>query len=337
MNRGLAWVFIGGIVGAGFASGEEIWLFFGRYGSFGFLGIVLSGFMLGAFGGAILSWAAKERTRDHRGLFERLMGKRTALFADIVLSCFLFIIVAVMEAAGGEIGRQFSPASGNLFYIYLIILAGLRLWRTGGIVAINSILVPVLLLLLLLISAASFKLPAAADPLPKPALPWWLAAFFYASYNLLLVFSALVGLAEKLDSLKAGRSTSFFASFILSSLNCIVLAAILRQPQSNLPILALANSLGSAFRLCYIVTLFCAVFTSLLAAVWGLGKRLENIIPELWGELVILILAWPVSQFGFAKIVAGCYPLFGSLGFLLLILLWAGSVRKNRVALLWVK
>ncbi len=152
-----------------------------------------------------------------------------------------------------------------------------------------------------------------------------------------MVFSALVGLADKLDSLKAGRSTSFFASFILSSLNCIVLAAILRQPQSNLPILALANSLGSAFRLSYIVTLFCAVFTSLLAAVWGLGKRLENIIPELWGELVILILAWPVSQFGFAKIVAGCYPLFGSLGFLLLILLWAGSVRKNRVALLWVK
>ena len=214
MNRGLAWVFIGGIVGAGFASGEEIWLFFGRYGSFGFLGIVLSGFMLGAFGGAILSWAAKERTRDHRGLFERLMGKRTALFADIVLSCFLFIIVAVMEAAGGEIGRQFSPASGNLFIFFMIILAGLCLWRPGGIVAINSILVPVLLLLLLLISAASFKLPAAADPLQNLLFPGgWLPSFMLPTISCWSSLPWLVWQKSWTPSKRGGARASLQVSF----------------------------------------------------------------------------------------------------------------------------
>lgn len=338
-QNGVAFVFIGGVVGAGFATGQEIWLFFGRYGKAGTFGILLSGLMLGFFGGAILGWAVKERTGEHRGLFINLLGTRTGFWADLMLSSFLFIIVAVMEAAWGEVGKQFFNISTNWGVLTCIVLAVLCLWQRKGIILISSLLVPLLICLLLLISIASFWLPAPKPIHPlQPALPWWLAAFFYASYNLLLVFSALCGLGPELTSLREGKDSSWLASGILTILNLIILAAMARQGgEGQLPVLALAKQLGPVFQWAYLLALSFAIFTSLLAATWGLGRRLARKLPEIIAEVLLLTLAWPLSQFGFAQIVASCYPLFGSLGFLLLILLWCGSFKRNHVALLWIK
>lgn len=336
---GVVFVFIGGVVGAGFATGQELWLFFGRYGSVGILGILLSGLMLGAFGAEILGWATKERTAEHGSLFSRLLGKRMGLGADLMLSCFLFVVVAVMEAAGGEVGKQFFRLPVNWGIFVLILLASLSLWQKNGIIRASSLLVPLLITLMLLISLASFTLPSQRAALPlDPPLPWWLAAFFYASYNLLLVFSALCALAPNLLSLREGKLSSWLASGILTCLNLVLFAALSRQGGAGqLPILSLARRLGPLFGWAYLLALFFAIFTSLLAATWGMGRRLSGKLPEPVVEVLILILAWPLSRFGFAKIVASCYPLFGSFGFLLLLLLWSGSVKRNRVALLWIK
>ena len=38
----VVFVVIGTIIGAGFASGQEIWLFFNQYGNWGAVGIILS-------------------------------------------------------------------------------------------------------------------------------------------------------------------------------------------------------------------------------------------------------------------------------------------------------
>ena len=198
-------MFIGGIVGWLCIRGRNL-AFFGRYGSFGFWDRTFR-----LYAGR---WRSHPQLGSQRadtgsqGLFERPMGKRTALLADIVLSCFLFIIVAVMEAGGGEIGRQFSSFRESLHFLYdhssrALSVAARRdrgYQQHIGASAFAALLID---------QRCQLQAASAADPLPKPALPWWLAAFFYASYNLLLVFSALVGLAEKLDSLKAGRSTSF--------------------------------------------------------------------------------------------------------------------------------
>jgi uncharacterized membrane protein YkvI len=335
---GIAFVFIGGVVGAGFATGQELWLFFGRYQSAGYIGILLSGLMLGAFGGAILGWAQQERSGEHRGLLSNLLGSKTAAIADLVLSSFLFIIVAVMEAAWGEVGWQYFRIPPIFGAIFCIILTALCLWQKKGIILISSILVPLLIALMILIGIGGLILPSQIVASgPKPALPWWLAAFFYASYNLLLVFSALCGLGPELASLEEGKQASWLAGSILTLLNLVILLALSRQAETgSLPVLALAKRLGPIFQWGYLLALFLAIFTSILAATWGLGRRLARKMPQQLAELLLLTAAWPLSRFGFAKIVASFYPLFGSLGFLLLLLLWCGS-KRNRVALLWVK
>ena len=38
----VVFVIIGTMIGAGFASGQEIWIFFNRYGNLGILGLILS-------------------------------------------------------------------------------------------------------------------------------------------------------------------------------------------------------------------------------------------------------------------------------------------------------
>ena len=42
----VVFVIIGTLIGAGFASGKEVYIFFNKYGSLGLLGVVLSGIFI---------------------------------------------------------------------------------------------------------------------------------------------------------------------------------------------------------------------------------------------------------------------------------------------------
>ena len=53
----VAMTYIGAVVGAGFASGQELWQFFARWGFSGWLGILLAGLLFALAGGNL--WLAK--------------------------------------------------------------------------------------------------------------------------------------------------------------------------------------------------------------------------------------------------------------------------------------
>ena len=55
----IAAVYVGTVVGAGFATGKEIVEFFSRFGFFGFLSILMSGYLLIVLGSKLMRMAAR--------------------------------------------------------------------------------------------------------------------------------------------------------------------------------------------------------------------------------------------------------------------------------------
>ena len=81
----IAAVYVGTVVGAGFATGREIVEFFSRFGIFGLIGIFMSGYMLIYMGSKLMRIAAAIGARSYEEMNEHLFGKFFGKLINIVM------------------------------------------------------------------------------------------------------------------------------------------------------------------------------------------------------------------------------------------------------------
>src|SRR6476660_2290883 len=71
----IAAVYVGTVVGAGFATGKEIVEFFSRFGFFGFISILMSGYLFIVLGSKLMRMAAHIDAKSYQEFNEYLFGK----------------------------------------------------------------------------------------------------------------------------------------------------------------------------------------------------------------------------------------------------------------------
>ena len=99
-------MYVGVIVGAGFASGRETWQFFGIFGKDGFFGSLLAGlaFALLAF---MIGFLAVELDTDDMGkIISVVNNKKISEIIGYMMAAFLFTTIISMTAAGGSFLHQ---------------------------------------------------------------------------------------------------------------------------------------------------------------------------------------------------------------------------------------
>ena len=86
-------VIIGTIIGAGFASGKEIYIFFGQYGKLGILGIIISTIITSLIIYKVLKIVNKEEINNYMDILKTVNPKysRINTLVQIIVNCFLFI------------------------------------------------------------------------------------------------------------------------------------------------------------------------------------------------------------------------------------------------------
>ncbi len=97
-----AYSFVAAVIGAGFASGQEILSFFTVYGKWGALGIALAAFVFGWFAYFVLEACRSEGTDDYNELLGRIMSERMMRLSGVITFIFLLCSFAVMTACFGE-------------------------------------------------------------------------------------------------------------------------------------------------------------------------------------------------------------------------------------------
>lgn len=300
---GLGLTYVGTVIGAGYASGQEIWQFFSRHGEAGAFGLLLAGTLFGLVG-----YFALEAGRTRFAGFQPFLGAAYgggARWLDMAVGLFLAAGVGVVTAGGGAAIHQLVgvPVAVGGVLILGLVLATAR-GGASAVIRANSILVPVLMALIA--ATAVFSPPAARTTAVADAAGWWLSAFLYASYNLFTAATVLIGLGRRLPDRRSSAMGAGLGAVVLTATALLEHRALVGMGSVGaLPMLDAAQALHPGLGLAYTVCLLLALYTTGIGEAWALLERYgPRVLAGLWG--CALFLLWP-----FAALVGTVYPFLG--------------------------
>lgn len=335
-KRNLGWqigaAYIGTIIGAGFASGQEIMQFFTRYGYIGLILVLFTGFMFYICGHAIFYLSKHYKAYDYNSFIMKICGPRISLVYDCIISMFLFFGASIMFSGSGAIFEE-SLGMHRIVGIVLIALLTLIvvLKSVEGILNMNSVVVPILIAIILFVlfrtigasnvDIISRKLHSVyKGDVIKPIFSF----IFYCSYNLVLAIGVLSAFSRDITDAKAlkrgalwgGLGLMLLALALNISLS-IYLPAILKL---SIPVLYIVSMYNIYIKYAVLLCIWCAVFSTAIANVFSLSNRAAKNRPSVYkpASLFITIACIPLALFNFKSLISFFYPLYGALSMFLI-------------------
>lgn len=324
----IAAAYIGTVVGAGFASGQEVLRFFSAYGLWGVAGVAVASVLFFFIGYTILLLGRSLKASSYVDIVRHTNGAFLGTAIDLVVSIFLFGGLCTMLAGAGAIFREqfaLAPLWGTLAMAAVTLLTVLT--GTRGVVSAISYVVPFLIVSVLFISVKSLlHNPVTADELKAASAlqgstpHWLLSAVNYASYNIVISIGVLAPIGAATEDKKkllwgallgaAGLAVGMFAIYF-----CL-LTNITEAGSLEVPMAAIAQQISPIVRIAFAVVLFAEVYTTAVGNLYAFSQRLS---PRLSRGMVIAVtcaLALVVAQLGFSNMVRFLYPAVGYGGML---------------------
>ena len=112
MNRLLtiarvAATYAGTVIGAGFASGQELLQFFVSYGPLGVLSMALAGILFAFLGSRVMELGYLLRASSYHELLYYVCGRRLGMLLDWATALFLFGGLCIMLSGTGTVCRDY--------------------------------------------------------------------------------------------------------------------------------------------------------------------------------------------------------------------------------------
>ena len=336
----VACIYATSIIGAGFASGQEIMQFFSVYRSGGFYGIVLAGALFAATGSVVLVKVCNERIRNFEEFLFPLFGWRMGWFLDIAVTIFMLCIFCIMTAGSGSVVSDRLGISFKLAALLTgVVCTVLIMTNIKGIVTLSTIVTPFLIAGIILTGFAIIFKGAAetfqvAGYFQRISDNWFFSSLLYVSYNSIL---SIVIMCSLLPFLKT-RRTAVAGGIAGGALLCLAALVIhfainLFYPlafEKELPILAILKSFDSPAGGTYSLVLWIAMMTSAITAGFCFTERISMImkIDRRIVTLFLCVAAVPLSTLGFSRLISAIYPVFGYMGlFMILVILTQSAVK----------
>jgi len=329
----IAAAYIGTVVGAGFATGQEIFQFFSKFGIPGLLGIAVCAVMFIFFGGIIMRLGAAYSARSYEEIIKRSCGKIFGALIDGIITVFLFAAYTTMLAGTGALFAQQFGLSQFLGSVVMTILCTAAV-LSGLSAVINSISFTVPFLLaaaagvsVITIINLQFNFFAFAL-LAQSGLQanWLTSSLLYVSYNTILAISVLAPLgarAEGKNAINAGALLGGLGLAAVAVLIYLALAANLSDIRDvEIPMIYIAGNFSHTLQLFYAVVLIAEIYTTAVGAFYGFISRIIDINSRPVTHRIIIIAsaaaALAASRFGFSNFIKYLYPIVGYAGFALL-------------------
>ena len=327
-------VIIGALIGAGFASGQEIYLFFYKYGIQGILGISACSVLISLIIYRVFKIIIKYDINSYKDFLDNIffIGKKKAYLnisyiMNIIVNCFLLISFFIMISGFGAYFKQeFSInsfiGSGILSIICFIIF----MKDMKGVAKVNSVVVPILILFVIIVGIKNASLINLSDignnilNVKSNILNNWLIqSIIYASYNIILLIPVLVNLKKYIEKEEQIISISIMSGLILFILAIIIYLLLINIDVDfntlEMPAVYAISHIGAGLKKIYGIVILLSIFTTAISI--GMSF-LENIVknkksfPQFAG--IMCITATLISNIGFSNLVNLLFPIFGYLG-----------------------
>lgn len=345
MNKDTSWkqiasVYIGTIIGAGFASGQEILQFFVNYGYIGILGALISTLLFGVVAITVLLNVYNNKVDNYQELILPVMGKKLSIIVEISILSYLFIGVCVMVAGSGALIEEQFDIPYNLGLIIMVVLTLLTVLKSvEGVLTANTILIPILLFGIVVISSTvmikqgiNFR---PINPVPSSNNNWFISSIMYVNYN---IISAIVVLASLFPVIKSRRTAikgGLMGGLGLGILSIFIILPLILLFENvhnlEIPMLGVAKHAVKNGDLIYSLLIWIAMFTTAVSNSFGFLTRICDIININFklAAVIFCLTTIPIANIGFSKLVNIFYPLFGYLSSVLILIFIGLSIYKQ--------
>lgn len=322
----VASVYMATIIGAGFASGQEIVQFFTAYEKGGFYGILLAGILFSIIGCLVLDKVYKGRIRNYNEFIYPLLGIKTGRFVEAAATVFMFCLFCIMIAGAGNILYQ---KLGFSFLVSVIIMGLLCMFFMSGsikgIAALSTAVTPVLIIgilatglyVVIFRDISTFNIVVI---LRGMRYNWFASAILYVGYNSIMSIMLMSGMFAYLKSEKTARLGGILGGMMLCFAALILYAALFLnnsgRSDAELPFLQLVSKYDVLMGVLYSGLLWLAMFLSAATSGYCFVDRVCGRTGKSRFTITAIVCAAavPLSTVGFSKLIAYIYPVFGYLG-----------------------
>jgi len=333
------------IVGAGFASGQEIIQFFSSYYTGGFFGIIMAGLLFSMVGYIVLNKVYTERISSYDEFLFPMTGYFLGRIMEFIVMLFMACIMSVMVAGLGNILMELTGFPFR-YCVTISAIACLLAIMTNikGIVALSSFISPFLIVGIILVGCyilltkdtSVFKLSNKINIITDN---WFFSSILYVSYNTILSTVMLTGVLPYLKSKRVSNWGGIIGGGMLCLAALILNSALyFFYPHSittEIPVLSIIQNNSKILAKLYCVILILAMFTSAITAGYCLTERIKTkmklnfrIVAAILCALVI-----PMSSLGFSSLISTLYPVFGYLGLFLLFVILLQFIKTKFINL----
>jgi len=328
----IAATYIGTVVGAGFATGQEILQFFVRFGKPGLLGIVAAAVLFVFFGCIIMDLGNRLNARSHLEIIRYANGRFLGGIADALIIFFLFGSFTAMLAGTGALLHQqlgLPMAAGSL--LMGVLTAATVLTGVDGVINSISFAVPFLLLSVIVVSGYSIlhsPLDFSAGDLGQNSLiaNWPVSAILYVSYNIMLSVAVLGALGANARDRKALKNGAILGGAGLGFASALIFLALCgnlsRISGLEVPMICIAGRISPLVQILYGIVLVAEIYTTAVGSLFGFSSRLLPVRDTRVRRRAVVIgatvMALFASQLGFSNLVKYLFPVEGVCGIFLL-------------------
>lgn len=327
----VSFIYVGTVIGAGFASGRETIDFFGLYGLKGIVGITISGIFFSLLGSLLLLKIHNKKITGFDDLAYKTFGKGFGRVFDAIMIASLYTGFSVMVSGGGTVFKEELGMSFDAGIIVMITLSFLvLLFNLKGLSLVNSILVPVLALgimftffCLTIRGGYSFHGIKGTDLTRKGN--FITSSLLYVGSNSLIIITVFSTLLPLIDCKRTAILGGTIGGMILYVLGLSILLLMLmyyyEAMSMDIPMLRVAGYVSDGYRKFYAIVLWAAMFTTAIANGYGFVGRFSKSSPRPIVAAMFCISSIPLAKLGFARLISTIYPVFGLIGFFMLIFL----------------
>ena len=318
-------VIIGALIGAGFASGQEIYIFFYQYGINGIFGIIISSILLGFVTYKVLCICKENEVTNYKSFLERFIKKEKQLeIFNMIMNIFILITFYIMIAGfGAYFEQQFGIYSLIGSIILSLICYFVFLKDVLGLIKVSQYIVPLLIgsLLMIGISVIDSKniLEISHYVTENTNWKWILDSVLYGSYNTILLIPVLIALRKLVSNKKEQGIISIVTTILVIVLSLIVFFMLTKVDVDiknlEMPAVYVASKISVVFKYIYGFIILSSILTTSIS----LGTSfLENTAHDKKKHkqyaALICVSAVLVSNVGFSNLVNLLYPIFGYIG-----------------------
>ena len=342
----IAGVYIGTIIGAGFASGQEILQFYTGYGWWGILGTLTTVVLYPLLGYYLVVLGKRVHASSHKGVIYHICGKYLGFVIDLLLAFFLFGVGVIMVAGSGSLFQQqfgLQPAVGYSIMAVLVIIALLLSLRR--LLEVISIITPFAFVLVIILAVyaamtantTGIDLEVVARTQEQLASPhWFLSALLHVSFNVAITVSimAIIGATEK--DFKAAKRGAVLGGITLGVIALVINLAmyfnINELVGTDMPMLIIASNVSPFIGYAMALVLLAMIFNTAVPTLYSFTARFVTVDTGRFkiAALVVGVAAFGLGFVGFTDLVNKVYPLLGYVGFVIFGAMAVNLIRTKR-------